>query len=337
MGNKVLCPPRTILRDISDPSGVNINEGLDVKAFHKQIRITIEIAVEIIKKDIKKEIEEAIHKKENHGRRYTLAEIINRMKDILAVIRLIHETYYKGNQPELLCAHPLNRLLVESVFTIAILLRKPGEMFPMYEKYSWANDYYRRIYHIEETKDLPRFQEGNQHTYYCCEKMLIGKTNASPEDEFSPEELKKNEEAAKMGENLKNYRFPTPKIIISIVEKNNPTDRILYVLKRLYIEYQWLCSYTHGDLNALLISQGLKLDHPQIDKNKMKENEITDPVIVLCFLSVLVALTDIIKWINKPEKLAVRLSKDWNFFENNSLLGILFWDNWAKNNLGIII
>ena len=91
------------------------------------------MARRMIKHNIQNEIEETGTGK-NHEHCCVLSEIVGSVKDTLSVIRLIHKTFYEENKTELFCALPLARTIVESVFTVAILLRKPKEYFAKHEK-----------------------------------------------------------------------------------------------------------------------------------------------------------------------------------------------------------
>jgi len=327
-------PPNPICRDIPDPSETNRNSGLDCKAFHEKMIGTADMARRMIKDDIKMEIEETDTGK-NHGHRFVLSEIVASVKDTLSVIRLIHKTFYEENKTELICALPLARTIIESVFTVAILLRKPKEYFPKYEKVAYAKDYYRFIYQHEETKNILRCKVINDEQYKLRRQQLLGKTDASPEDVFTEQELIDIESAARNGVGI-DYRFPTPMGVLKLLDNSTTHLDILSILKRIYVEYQWLCGYTHGDGNSVSMRAALELDHPDMNKAALKEKEIVEPVIAISFLASLIILTDVSSYLNNSEELVVCLSKDWDFFEKNSLLGIFIWDNWARKALRLL-
>lgn len=329
------CPTIPLTRDIDDPEGKDQDQGLDCKAFHDRIAATIEVAKSALENDIKPEIEQSTDAKD-HGHRHVLSSFLSGMKDTLSVIRLIHQKYYDASTSELICAIPLTRGLVESVFTIAVLLRFP-QMFASFEQVSEANEHYRHVYLKQESKNLSRLFSGYSETSDKHRNSLLN-IHGFLEIPFMVEEVNAIDNLAEQGKNLPNqYRFLTPMGVLDRITKDFPDDQILVVLKRLYIEYKWLCEYTHFRNFSLSMAGYLRLKNvSESDKQELKEKEIVWPIIVTGFLSALIVLTDISQHINKPEELRVRLINDWDFFTKNCLLGIFAWDNWAKNTMGLI-
>lgn len=126
--------------------------------------------------------------------------------------------------------------------------------------------------------------------------------------------------------------FPGPKKIIETIHGADVSDKILDVLKRLYIEYIWLSSYTHGSTMSGYWREILCRDH--IDHELLLEKEVRDPVYSLNHLAILIVLTDLQKVINNPVVLRVGLSDAWEQYENSSIISKIAWNNWAKIEMG---
>jgi hypothetical protein len=132
--------------------------------------------------------------------------------------------------------------------------------------------------------------------------------------------------------------FPTPgKIIEKIV---NPDQKSM--LERLYLEYQWLCSFAHGDQNASLFRTVLNERSPQakfIDPEKradLFQRQIAEPSVLYSTICAVQAATELVVIYPHDVELMVKVLAAWSGLNKFTLLSRSVWERRAKKILPLI-
>lgn len=325
MARKILYyPPEPFTEDI------DATVRVDCDQFDDLVFSCVNIGAKSLREDIK-DIE-----KDTRGYRFVLENLLVSMKDIHRVIRRIYKDFSKDAGPEQLCAFPLARQQLEVVFTLAILLQRDEEILSIYEKSSLVDIYKRFIYETEETKHLSRFKDANEKRRDLLLDRMKGISLSLLLSPFKEDDIKEIEGFVLSGEKLTLPQFPRPKSIISRLSENSLNESLVKILLRLYVEYEWLCNYTHFSFWSGSSRAVLTTEHAGIDKERYMENETREPIVVRSYLALLTALTDVSRYIRDPVTLRARLCDAWSPFERADFLGKFIWNNWAKSVIGVL-
>jgi len=317
-------PPEPFVEDIDTTIKVDCDQ------FDDLIFACVNIGAKSLREDIK-DIE-----KDSRGYRFVLENLLVTMKDIHTVIRKIYKDYSKDAGPEQLCAFPLARQQLELVFILAILLQRDEKILSNYEKSSLIDIYKRFIYESEETRRLSRFKTGTDARKALLLDRMKGKSPSLLLSPFTDDEVKQIEGFVLKGEKLKLSQFPRPKDIISCLSENQTNESLVKILLRLYVEYEWLCNYTHFSFWSNSSRAVLTTDYAEIDKERYMENETRQPIVARSYLALLIAITDVSLFIRNPVTLRAKLCDAWAPFEKADFLGKFIWDNWSKHVMGVL-
>jgi hypothetical protein len=309
---------------------IDINRKISCKKLDKCLLNCFKIANDLI-------LEDFIYE-DKKDFRFELNNILLEMRDTHEMIREIYKKYRSNDESKVLCAIPLVRAQIESVYTIALLRRNFKEMIELFIISSWKKFYQKSFFELEERKNLPRFDQQTKYLKSLRNFIVaIGKKYS-----FDPNienELTLIEEKIKKGKLYHFKKFPTPGKVVEKIFEIDEKDPILIVLTRLYINYGWLSSYTHGNSMSGYTRDAIKHSKMYLDlliqKEKLFQKQIVYPNLVLDYLSVVIILTEICSFGNNPNKLRIALSEFWADFCDSSLLGKFVWENWAKKELSI--
>jgi hypothetical protein len=305
---------------------VDANAEMDARVHDGLLSPCIDATATAIKKDFKNLAKDA------HGRRFVVAGLLETMKDVHEVVRNIYAAFPGSQQ---LCAFPLARQQIELLFIGIALLRKGNEYHAIYEKASMANAYEYFLYQAEETKNL----SGREVDHIRRGALFQGKMR-NLQSPFTDEEIKSIEDFVLCGEKKeKKNRVPDPPGPMDIIKdlgSNPDNEPLVRVLCRLYVEYQWLCEYTHCDLWAQSTRQCFGSSDPDVDEERLMRNVTREPILYLSYLAILTALTESSLHFADPVAVRARLCQLWEPFENACFLGQFIWRNWARSAMGIL-
>lgn len=310
-------PPESFVDDID--TSIEVNAGDEDALLLPQM----DAAAEAMRQDFRGIV------KDTRGRRFVVAEILEAMKDVHIVIRKIYAEFPGSPQ---LCAFPLARQEIETLFILIGLLRIGDSFLAGWEKASLANAYKYFLYEKEETRELTRFQADSADRMALFHNKMKGMQ--SP---FTDEQIKSIEGFVLHGEKLQGIpRSPSLKGIIRELGSDSANVPLAKVLFRLYIEYEWLCAYTHCDLWAQSTRRFFSSLESDIDLERLMNNVTRQPVVELSYLVILMALTEISSHVTDPLALRTALCRLWEPFEKGSFLGKFIWLRWAREAMGLL-
>jgi len=149
------------------------------------------------------------------------------------------------------------RLQLEALYSFCFLLQDPNNV-AIFLKSGWKKQYIRLLLMREESINIQRFSGSvNSDLLPTLERMgkIIGVTDAEKRT------IENDELGTQMPAGVQRAfieGFPTPgKVIDRIVDIDQKG-----MLERLYPEYQWLCSFAHGDQNASFFRTALDKRSP---------------------------------------------------------------------------
>ena len=169
------------------------------------------------------------------------------LTDIFASMKATHRSIRRlvalgDEKPESVDALVLARLQLEGLYTMCLLAEK-AEHVDRFVKEAWKRQYVRYLLVREETKGLSRFIETQSDVQELSRLLKLARVWNVTETErltIKYDELEKPPPVGFVREPIRD--FPTPGRVI----KELPDGPKRAMLKRLYIEYQDLCSYAHG-------------------------------------------------------------------------------------------
>jgi hypothetical protein len=246
-------------------------------------------------------------------------------------------TLLKGEQSaSAVDALAIARLQLENLFTFCFLLQT-AENVRLFLKNAWKKQYIRFLLHRAEYAHLRRFDEWCNRTEL---EMIRGQAMSFVSDEerrtidieqvgppFGPEP-----KLVRMG------GFPTP---AKVVKKISDPDQ-KKMLARLNSEYEFLCSFAHGDAQAATLrtladkrSQFRNLFSTS-EIEKVYQEQVLEPPIFYSALSSILVVTEVAAVFPAEVELRARLCEAWNLLIKSSLLAVSAWELRAKKILGIV-
>ena len=240
--------------------------------------------------------------------------------------------------PESIDALALARLPLEGLYTLCLMF-EDASWVDAYLRDGWKKQYVRLLLECEETRNLQRFRE------FCTElapanlnvlRQLHGITNAQVAT-IKHEELgiPMPEEVATA--NIK--RFPSPARVIGCLGEDTDKRRML---DRLYREYTFLCTFTHGLPDALLLKSMFSERPPipsQVDEEKLKDTfhrQVEQPAYTTSLISLIQGAAELITLYPANVGLSAAVTTAWEGPTTDILLGKAIWNIRTKKLLGVV-
>jgi hypothetical protein len=234
-------------------------------------------------------------------------------------------------------AMTIARLQVETLYSFCFMLQDAKNV-SLFLKGGWKKQYIRFLMMREEWINIPRsfeFLNMDGVQYHEKTRKLLGVSDAEKLT-IESEELGTTMPTGIEKEVIRG--FPTPgKIIDKIV---NPDQKSM--LERLYPEYQWLCSFAHGDQNASFCRTVLDQRSPQaklIDPEKradLFQRHIAEDSVLYSAISAVQAATELAVIYPHDVELMVKVSTAWSGLTKFTLLSRSVWERRAKKILPLI-
>jgi hypothetical protein len=229
------------------------------------------------------------------------------------------------------------RLQLETLYSFCFLLQDAGNV-SLFLKNGWKKQYIRFLLLREECVNIPRFDEFvNTQGVQALEQMLkrIGVTDAERLT-IDFEQLGTPMPNGIAQETIAN--FPTPGQIISRIE--NPDQRCM--LERLYPEYQWLCSFAHGDMAASIFRTALdertppsRRPSPEV-REDIFQRQVAEPSVLYSAISAVQVATEVAALYPGNIELMVKVSDAWKGLNSFTLLAHSVWERRARKVLPLI-
>jgi hypothetical protein len=241
-----------------------------------------------------------------------------------------------GITPSSVDALVIARLQLETVYNVCFFLQDPCNI-QLYVKNGWKRQFVRYLLSKEEFGHLPRAQ-----TYYAHEGAqrleslrLVSFVSKEERDWLQAQELGSDTVGlveAPIAE------FPTPgRLMRKMIDA-----RRLAVLKRLYPEYQWLCTFAHGGSTSGFFRTISDDRHPTrnaIEPWKrwdVNQKEVAEAAINYSTLSCVCTATEIYSAFPGDVELARSLTKAWTLLQEVHLLHRVLWTMSTKGLLGAL-
>jgi len=229
------------------------------------------------------------------------------------------------------------RLQVETLYSFCFMLQDAKNV-SLFLKSGWKKQYIQFLMIREESINIPRFDEFANRSGVQSQESLRRFLGVS-DQEKSTIECEELGTAMPMGLKKESIAgFPTPaKIIGKIV---NPDLKSM--LERLYLEYQWLCSFAHGDQIATFFRTVLDERSPSakfIDSEKradLFQRQIAEPSVLYSTICAVQAATELVVIYPHNVELMVKVSTAWSGLSTFTLQSRSVWERRAKKILPLI-
>jgi hypothetical protein len=132
--------------------------------------------------------------------------------------------------------------------------------------------------------------------------------------------------------------FPTPAVVVKKITEPN----LRKMLARLNSEYEYLCSFAHGDAEATFFRtfadkrSPFHTLHTTSEIEKFYQEQVLEPPILYSALSSILVATEIASAFPAEVELRAKLVEAWNFLTKGSLMVVSAWETRAQRVLGIL-
>jgi hypothetical protein len=229
-------------------------------------------------------------------------------------------------------AMSLAREQVEKIFVLALLADDPAKWVTSYIKSGWRKRYERFLLDKKESQNLPEHSDffTNLGSKLIEESRIICGVS---KDEMLATELKYYDPSKSLPQNLNGCEiaeFPTPGKAKGKV-KNLTLKK---ALDRWYLEYRFLCGYSHIGTEKLL-AQSLTNRRFEFGLSQREEffQKNLASALVISSVAAAFACTEIYGFVSHNIEITGELTKLWDEVEKKSLLGKAFWNLHAKEIL----
>jgi hypothetical protein len=232
----------------------------------------------------------------------------------------------------------ISRLQLETLYNFCFLLQS-SENVRLFLKNGWKKKYIRFLLEREECMNLPRFDNFLQ---VLSQSPLDGLQRAVSISDEERRTIDIDELGPPFGPLPKRVpigNFPTP---MKVIEKlgSAPQQKML---KRLYPEYQFLCSFAHGDSEASLfrmVSNDRSAASRVLSTSEIEDfyqRQVLEPPVLYSALSSTQVATEVSAIYPGDVELSAKLAKAWMFLLKAHLLARPIWDLRAKHVLPVIL
>jgi hypothetical protein len=307
-------------------SDVDITQGFDVKNLDEYVNTCITTA--------QNALQSAVPPGFSDFHRDVLQHVMEGMRSAHVSIRKLLRD---GPSASSVDAMTVARLQLEALYSYCFLLQDAKNV-SLFLKNGWKKEYIRFLLMREEWINIRRAddfvnKDGPQPLDH--KGKLIGVTDAEKLT-IERKELGKRIPIGIQEETI--AEFPTPgKIIDRIV---NPDQKSM--LERLYPEYQWLCSFAHGDLNASFFRTALDERSPQGKRTTPEaradifQRQIAEPSVLYSAISAVQAATEVAAIYPGNIELMAKLTSAWTGLNKFTLLACSVWERRARKVLPLI-
>jgi hypothetical protein len=266
--------------------------------------------------------------------RHQLSDMVDGLRHSHSCIRKI----LSGDQNAVAVdALTISRLQLETLYSFCFLLQSP-ENVRWYLRAGWKKKYIRYILHRAECRNLSRFDEffgeisgpyidGLQRVCFVSDDERRTIDYQELNEPFGPEPRK-----AVIPD------FPTPMKVIERISDPGQAG----MLKRLYPEYRFLCSFAHGDSEAALfrnLANTRSIASRMFSTGQIEDfyqKQILEPPIFYSALSATQVATELAAVYPSNVELLVKVTKAWNFLLGFHLLASTISELRSKRILPLV-
>ena len=256
-------------------------------------------------------------------------------------MRSTHETIRdllraENKSPRSVDAVPIARLQLETLYAICLVIEQLSYL-DLYLKHYWKQIYIRHLLMTAECQSLPSITAELDKQLVPLEELrkLAGVTD----------EEKATIRSDQLGQPLPTgtlsipiKQFPTPGIVLRIIRE---PDR-KRMLSRLYLEYQFLCSFVHFSTQPRMF-KGFFDDREPFGRmfttgelENMFHKEIAGPAIWVDFLSIVQSASEMVTIYPGDVELRRAVTDAWAVLAERTIMGRAVWEFRSKRLLGVI-
>jgi hypothetical protein len=239
--------------------------------------------------------------------------------------------------PSAVDALAIARLQLESLYTLCYLLQSP-ENVRIFLKNAWKKKYARFLLHREEHVNFERFDEFYSKTGYELIENLQVASSVTAEERRKIEYEQLGRPFGPLQQLTAIPPFPTPGRIIPLISDPNQKR----MLERLYPEYEFLCSFAHGDAESVFfrsVADPRSRFSRMFSTSEMEnfyQTGVLEPPIMYSVLSAVQVATEIAEHYPANIQLHAETAKAWTLLSRGSLIALPVWEIRAKHILGAI-
>ena len=269
----------------------------------------------------------------------TMIEKFHGMRDTFKHVQVILGAGAK--KPYSVDALTISRLTLEDLYTLCLMFESPDYVM-QYLRNGWRKNYIDFLLQAKETKNLPRFDEYNKNIAIINLEHLRQLFGITVEQKLSinKDELDMPLPASMAYASIP--KFPTPSGIIKIMKKTSSPEKYA-MLARLYFEYSFLSSYTHGLPDAILYKNffsnrptAARVLFSEDQLKSMWDRTVSERSFLISLLSVIQAVAELTLLYPTDAELAGSVMEIWQIMLDGFLLGQAIWNIRTKNILRLI-
>jgi hypothetical protein len=244
----------------------------------------------------------------------------------------------EGDQnPSAVDALPIARLQLEVLYSLCFMLQD-AQNVRSFLKNGWKKKYIRFLLQREEHRQLPRFDEYFSTTARAWLDRLQSLSSVTEDEKRTIENEQLGSSPGPAFTPSAIDKFPTPMGVIDKCVDANQKQ----MLMRVYPEYQFLCSFAHGDSEASVFRavsdprSPIRSALPSAQIEDFYQREVLEMPITYSAIAAVQAATEVAVIYPGHVELLVALSKAWASLTSFSLLTVPVWEIRAKNILPLI-
>jgi hypothetical protein len=229
------------------------------------------------------------------------------------------------------------RLQIESVYTVCYLLQAP-ENVRLFLKNAWKRKYIHFLLDREELVKLRRFDDFFMKSGIDLMDKLQGVSFVTDTERRTIEYEQLGFPFGPRPESVHIKRFPTPGSTIASIANQNQRQ----MLERMYAEYEFLCSFAHGDAESVLFRSIANPRSPfrhlftTGEIEKFYQERVLEPPVIYSALGTILVATEIAALFPTNVDLHATVTKAWTLLTSGSLQCVPAWEIRAKRILGVI-
>jgi len=256
-------------------------------------------------------------------------------------MRPTHETIRdllraENKSPRSVDAVPISRLQLETLYAICLVLEQPS-FLDLYLKHSWKQIYVRHLLMTAECQNLATITAELDKQLVPLEELrkLAGVSDAEKAT-IRTEQLGEPLPAGTRSSPIR--QFPTPGAVLKHIREADCKK----MLSRLYLEYQFLCSFVHFSTHPRTF-KGLFNDREPFGRmftsgqlENMFQKEIAGPAIWVDFLSIVQSAAEMVAIYPGDIELRRAVTDAWAVLAERTVMGRAVWEFRSKKLLGVI-
>jgi hypothetical protein len=261
---------------------------------------------------------------------------------IFKSMRDTHETIqdllrFGNKSPRSVDSIPIARMQLETLYAICLVI-EDGSNLDSYLKDSWKQIYIRDLLMAEECQNLPTIMSVLNGQSESLEKLRL-LAGVSDEEKLTIR-CEQLDEPLPAGVTRKIIPpFPTPGRVLKRIKNEDRKQ----MLKRLYFEYQFLCSFVHFSTRPRTFKGIFDSREPfrqmftATELDEMFQKEIARPALWIDFLSVAQGAAEMVCAYPGDVELRRTAVEAWGVLADRTVMGRAVWEIHTKKLLGVIL